>query len=129
MEEILKQILTELKEVKNNQGEMQKDINGLKEDMSTLKADVSGIKSDVSELKETTARIDNNLKYVKDITVNLKADIIELNSISKDGFETMDEKIANLQFDVNNLTIKTNQTDNKVILFEKLLKSNEVRRG
>jgi hypothetical protein len=34
-----------------------------------------------------------------------------------------------LQYDVNNLSIKTTKTDNKVIQFEKHLKENEQKRG
>ena len=62
MEEILKQILSELSDIKT-------DIKGLKDDVSSLKADVSSLKTDVSILKtdviELKIQVKENTEILK----------------------------------------------------------------
>ena len=66
---------------------------------------------------------------MRESDVNLKADFIDFAHDSKESFERVDDKIDELQIDVNNLTAKTAKTGNKVIEFEKLFTNSNKKKG
>ncbi|MFC5405067.1 LPP leucine zipper domain-containing protein [Cohnella soli] len=72
-EQLLQQILTELREVKT-------DVSELKSDMSELKSDVAELKSDVAELKSDVAELKSDVAELKSDVAELKSDVAELKS-------------------------------------------------
>lgn len=97
MEDLLKQILSELKDIKA-------DVNTLKVDANTLKVDVNTLKVDVNTLKEGQCRIEAKLDSVYDQT----ADLTEYRTESLDVLNRIEE-------DVDFLTHK--ETQNEKMLF------------
>ncbi|RIW28660.1 hypothetical protein D3H55_21020 [Bacillus salacetis] len=64
MEDILKQILSELKVIKTDVGGLKADVNsmktdvgGLKTDVNSMKTDVGGLKTDVNSLKSDVGEL------------------------------------------------------------------------
>lgn len=86
--------------------------------------------SDIKTLAEVQQSFSEQLDRAKSKegkTLGERLEVMELaitntSKSLKDSFASLDGKIDDLQFDVNNLSIKTTKTDNKVILFEKQLK-------
>lgn len=79
-------------------------------------------RADIKLIAEVQQSFQEQLGKSKDTeskSLNERLDIIEL-AVTNNSI-TLNEKIDNLQIDVNNLTAKTALTDNKVIKFEGLL--------
>jgi chromosome segregation ATPase len=94
---------------------METRLDNMETRLDSMESGIKELKIDVKELKETTSRIDVNVKYMKETEVNLKADIIELKEHTEKCFIEVNKKIDSMQIDVNNLTSKTAQNDNKII--------------
>jgi len=90
MEDLLKQILSEIKDIKS--------------DVNSLKLDMSEVKADINELKEGQCRIEAKLDSVYDQT----ADLTEFRTESL-------ESLNRIEDDVNFLTHK--ETQNEKMLF------------
>ncbi|OLS41155.1 hypothetical protein [Bacillus sp. MRMR6] len=72
MERTLKLILNELKELKEGQKELKKDVSNIKEGQKELKKDVSNIKEGQKELKKDVSNIkEGQIELKKDVS-NLK---------------------------------------------------------
>ncbi|EYE87099.1 hypothetical protein Q428_15355 [Fervidicella metallireducens AeB] len=91
MEQLLQQIVNELKEIKNTQ----------------------------IESNERLIRIEKKLDAVYEQTANLTEFRTETNM----KFDSLDEKMDNLQIDLNNLSVKTICNDNKIIEISRNLKN------
>lgn len=90
MEELLKQILGELKDIKSSQ----------------------------VETSNRLTKIEDKLEAVYNQTAVLTEFRTETNKI----LDKMDDKIDNLQVDVNNLSVKTISNDNKIIEISRNIK-------
>ena len=105
-EELLREILTEIKSVKT-------DITTLKDDVSTLKDDVSTLKDDVSTLKDDVSTLKDDVFTLKDDVSDIKATMV-----TKDEFthaiheqqqdvmkilELTDKKIDRVEFEIKNI--------------------------
>lgn len=91
------------------------------------------IQTNINTLAEVQQSFSEQLGRSKDKegkSLSERLEVIELavTSTSK-SLTVLDGKLDDLQFDVNNLSIKTTKTDNKVILFEKQLKEDNRKRG
>ncbi|AJH77933.1 hypothetical protein [Heyndrickxia coagulans] len=89
MDEILQQILHELRDLKS-------DVSGLKSDVSSLKSDVSGLKSDVSSLKSDVSGLKSDVSSLKSDVSSLKSDVSSL----KVGQERIETKVDNLALEL-----------------------------
>ncbi|MCL6478653.1 MAG: hypothetical protein K6T65_09575 [Peptococcaceae bacterium] len=79
-DQLLKEILGELKTLNQRVGHIESDVSGLKTDVSGLKTDVSGLKTDVSglktdvnDLKSGQARLEANQAKLEDGLSRLEA--------------------------------------------------------
>ncbi|MGD6967392.1 hypothetical protein ACQCVP_13255 [Rossellomorea vietnamensis] len=79
VENILKQILSELRGIKTDVGDLKADVGSLKTDVGDLKADVGDLKTDVGGLKTDVG--------------DLKTDVLEL----KTGQARLENGLKNLQ--------------------------------
>jgi chromosome segregation ATPase len=78
MEELLKQILSKISSMDERMGSMDKRLSSMEHNqiktnnhLEKLDSQVVQILTDITEFKETANRIDNNVKYVKEASVNL----------------------------------------------------------
>ena len=94
MEEILKQILTELKG-------LNEDVNGLKEGQNRIEGRLSNLEVGQDKILDEVNSI-----YARQGTNHLE-------SLNK--FNETNNKIDSVQVDVNNVSIKASQSDNKII--------------
>ena len=83
--EILQQILSELKDLKQGQVKLEQgqtklvtDMEELKQDMSDVKIDVTGLKLDVTELKQDMAEVKQDVAKLKLDVTGLKQDMAEV---------------------------------------------------
>ena len=65
MEEILKQIVSELQLLRQDMSTVKQDVGSLKQDVSSLKQDMSAVKQDVSSLMEGQQRLEQDMQEVK----------------------------------------------------------------
>ncbi|MGD6814476.1 CCDC90 family protein [Sutcliffiella horikoshii] len=115
--EMLKQILQGINEMKVDIGELKSDVSTLKSDVSTLKSDVSTLKSDVYTLKNDVSTLKNDVdtlktefkdykdeyrRDMKKIDLRLNATNERLDSFKFDT-DLLIEKNAKLEFRVNRL--------------------------
>lgn len=122
-------------ESKVNSLETKVDNLEVKVDKNTLI--LEKVQNDVKTLAEVQQSYSEELDRTKDKdgrTLGERLEIIELaitnvSKSSSENFDILNAKIDDLQFDVNNLSIKTTKTDNKVILFERQLRETDKRRG
>ncbi|MGG3677452.1 MULTISPECIES: hypothetical protein [Heyndrickxia] len=89
MDEILKQILSELKDLKS-------DVSGLKNDVSSLKAGQDRLESDVSSLKNDVSGLKNDVSSLKAGQNRLESDVSGL----KAGQERIETKVDNLTLEL-----------------------------
>lgn len=82
-----------------------------------------------NEVKKHTLRLDNLESEVKKIGVKIDNDLIPTDKALLDGYKhnseniaVIDDKIDQLQIDVNNLTMKTVNNDSRIIEMSKNLK-------
>ena len=104
MEDLLKQILCELKDIKADVNTLKGDVSSLKADMTEVKADINEVKADITGLKEGQSRIEAKLDSVYEQT----ADLTEFRTESL-------ESLNRIEDDVNFLTHK--ETQNEKMLF------------
>src|SRR5690606_28485788 len=99
MEEALKLILNEIKDLKTDINDLKQDVTDIKDDVSVLKQDVTVLKDDVSVLKHDVTVLKDDVSVLKhDVTV-LKDDVSVLKHdviILKDGQERIETKVDNL---------------------------------
>ncbi|SFM14521.1 hypothetical protein [Pelosinus propionicus] len=88
-EELLREILTEIKSVKIDVSTLKDDVSALKSDVSTLKSDVSTLKSDVSTLKSDVSTLKIDVSTLKSDVSTLKIDVSTLKSDVSDIKATM----------------------------------------
>lgn len=78
LDQIYVEVVSEIKELKQDVTDLKQDVTGLKQDVTDLKHDVTNIKQDVAEVKQ-------------DVT-GLKQDVIEI----KQGLNDFREEVASL---------------------------------
>jgi len=91
LEKSLKLILNELKELKDGQQELKKDISSLKEGLQELKKDVSSLKVGQQERKKEVSGLKDNLidglvPYFEHIEKHIDKKTAELKDIVKKDF-------------------------------------------
>lgn len=112
--ELLKQILQGINEMKVDIRELKSNVSTLKSDVSTLKSDVSTLKSDVSTLKSDVDTLKVEFKHYKDeYRRDMKKIDLRLNATNerldlfKFDTDLLIEKNAKLEFRVNRLEKNT----------------------
>jgi phage shock protein A len=111
-QELLQEILSEIKSVKN-------DVSALRDDVSTLKADVSTLKVNVSDLKVDVSALKVDVSDLKVDVSALKFDISDIKAtmVTKDEFmhaiaeqqdvmkllELTDKKVDRVEFEIKNI--------------------------
>ncbi|MBD8071414.1 hypothetical protein [Bacillus sp. PS06] len=121
MEETLKLILTEMKDLKKGMTGLQEDVSGLKvdvsilkNDVSTLKYDVAGLKDDVSELKEGQDRIESKLEGLSsELRSNFKFTNGKIDE-HRNVFGIVSEDIKGVKVDIEYLSSKTGIHDTEL---------------
>ncbi|MCM8710491.1 hypothetical protein M2651_05560 [Clostridium sp. SYSU_GA19001] len=132
------------------------EINNIKGEINNIKGEINNIKGEIKEINIRLTKIETAQEDIKTKVVTLaeiqqsfseqldraknkegktlgeRLDIIELavSNTSKslsENFIKLNNKVDDLQIDVNTLTSKTAKTDTKVIEFERLL--NEKKQG
>ncbi|MBF7082479.1 hypothetical protein IT084_05735 [Desulfallas sp. Bu1-1] len=71
MEEILKQILGGIKDIKQDVGNLKQDVGVLKQDVGNLKQDVSSLKQDIGVLKQDVGVLKQDVGILKEKVENL----------------------------------------------------------
>ncbi|MGG3424061.1 hypothetical protein [Heyndrickxia faecalis] len=128
MDEILKQILSELKDLKSDvsglksdvsslkagQDRLESDVSSLKNDVSGLKNDVSGLKNDVSSLKAGQERIETK---VDNLTLELRSNFKFTNDKleeHKKVFTVVSNELKGVKGDIEFLSEKAGKHDTKI---------------
>ncbi|KGT37251.1 hypothetical protein P9232_15650 [Weizmannia sp. CD-2023] len=128
MDEILKQILSELKDLKSDVSSLKagqdrlesdvsslkNDVSGLKNDVSGLKNDVSGLKNDVSSLKAGQERIETK---VDNLTLELRSNFKFTNDKleeHKKVFTVVSNELKGVKGDIEFLSEKAGKHDTKI---------------
>ena len=107
MDEILKQILSELKDLKS-------DVSGLKNDVSSLKAGQDRLESDVSGLKAGQERIETK---VDNLTLELRSNFKFTNDKleeHKKVFTVVSNELKGVKGDIEFLSEKAGKHDTKI---------------
>ena len=111
MEKTLKQILNEIKGLKEDVSELKGDVTGLKEDVSELKGDVTGLKQDVSGLKDGQERIESKVDHLSsELRSNFKYTNEKLDEHRK-VFGVISNEMKDVKIDVEYLSSKTGKHD------------------
>lgn len=86
MEQVLNQILSELKNVntrldglEEGQNQIKSEVAGIKIEVTSLKSEVAGIKSDVNTLKSDVTEIKSDVNNLKSDLTEIKSDVKEIN--------------------------------------------------
>ncbi|MFJ8259014.1 hypothetical protein ACIQ4Z_17480 [Peribacillus asahii] len=114
MKEILKQILSEIKDVKEDVTDLKKDVVGLKEDVTGLKKDVVGLKEDVTNVTEGQGRIEtkvDNLSF--ELSSHFKYTNDKLDEHRK-VFGIVSDEMKGMKVDIDYLSSKTGKHDTEL---------------
>ncbi|WP_018664703.1 hypothetical protein [Heyndrickxia acidiproducens] len=120
MEEILRQILNELKEMRSNFSGLKEDVGTLKEGQGRLENEVAGLKKDVVTLKEDTASLKEDVVTLKEDTASLKEDVVTL----KEDTASLKENVTTLKEDTACLKNGQDRIETKVDHLTLELRSN-----
>ncbi|MCM3617478.1 hypothetical protein M3936_07795 [Sutcliffiella horikoshii] len=119
--ELLKQILQGINEMKLDISDLKSDVSVLKSDVSVLKSDVNVLKSDVSTLKSDVSTLKNDVESIKvefkqykdEYRRDMKKIDLRLNATNErlDSFkfdtDLLIEKNAKMEFRINRLEKST----------------------
>jgi len=118
MDEILKQILSELKDLKSDVSSLKAGQDRLESDVSSLKNDVSGLKNDVSNdvssLKAGQERIETK---VDNLTLELRSNFKFTNDKleeHKKVFTVVSNELKGVKGDIEFLSEKAGKHDTKI---------------
>lgn len=118
MEEILKQILSEIKDIKVDMTDLKHDVTGLKEDVIDLKQDVTGLKKDVIHLKDSHGRVEAKVDNLSsELRSNFKFSHEKLDEHRK-VFAVVSDEMKGVKVDIEYLSSKTGRHDtelNKIV--------------
>ncbi|WP_152912106.1 hypothetical protein [Caloranaerobacter sp. TR13] len=102
--ELLKQILGELKDLKSdisslkeNQAKMQEDISSLKENQVRIQEDISKMQEDISSLKENQVKMQEDISELKQGQVRLETKLDEVSN----KLDDLEAKNAQRHIEVN----------------------------
>jgi chromosome segregation ATPase len=109
VEQMLKQILNELKEIKENQNKTHQRLDNLESDVKDLKQGQSNLESDVKDLKQGQKEIKNHLTQLDTKNANRHMDAFS--------------KIKNIDKDVKFIKHKLHQTEEDVFDIKDHLKA------
>ncbi|WP_425449265.1 hypothetical protein [Dethiothermospora halolimnae] len=117
--------------------ELKSDVKDIKSQTQKNSLALEKIQTDMKTLAEIQSSFSDELDRAKDSegkTLGERLDIIELavTDTSKTLISTsnkLNNKLDDLQIDVNNLTAKTVKTDTKVIRFERLLSNSTEKKS
>ncbi len=114
MEEILKQILNEIKDLKADVSNLTTDLTGLKTDVADLKTDVTNLKTDVLFLKEGQGRIETKVDSLSsELRSNFKYTIDKLDEHRK-VFGVVSDELKGAKVDIEYLSSKTGRHDTEL---------------
>lgn len=121
MEEILKQILSEIKDVKTDISDLKQDVTGLKQDVTGLKQDVTGLKQDVAGLKQDVTGLKQGQERIEIKVDNLSSELRSNFKYTNDKlnehrkvFETVSDEIKGVKIDIEYLSSKTGKHDTEL---------------
>ncbi|MGG5255141.1 hypothetical protein ACQYAD_17060 [Neobacillus sp. SM06] len=111
MEEILNQILHELKGVKQ-------DLNGVKQDLNDVKQDLNGVKQDIKDLKQGQERLETRMAKLEDgqgrletkvdnLTLEWRSNFID----NKKVFNVASDEIKSIKVNIDYLGSKMGKHD------------------
>ncbi|MBS4210108.1 hypothetical protein [Bacillus sp. FJAT-50079] len=114
MEETLKQILSEIKGLREDVSVLKTDVSGLKEGQHRLETDVSGLKEDVSDLKSGQERIETKVDHLSsELRSNFKYTQDKLDE-HRHIFEVVSNEIKGVKVDIEYLSSKTGRHDTEL---------------
>jgi chromosome segregation ATPase len=114
MDEILQQILHELRDLKSDVSGLKSDVSSLKSDVSGLKSDVSSLKSDVSSLKAGQERIETKVDNLAlELRSNFKFTNDKLEE-HKSIFTVVSNEIKGIKGDIEFLSGKSGKHDTEI---------------
>lgn len=93
MEEILKQILNEIKDLKADVSNLTTDLTGLKTDVSNLTTDLTGLKTDVSDLKTDVTNLKTDVLFLKEGQGRIETKVDSLSSELRSNFKYTIDKL------------------------------------
>ncbi|MCR2821543.1 hypothetical protein [Lederbergia panacisoli] len=114
MEETLKLILNEIKDLKTDITDLKQDITDIKGDVSVLKQDVSVLKTDVTVLKEGQERIETKVDHLSsELRSNFKYTNNKLDE-HRNVFEIVSNEIKGVKVNIDYLSSKTGRHDTEL---------------
>ena len=125
--EILKEILNEVKTMKTDLAELKTDVSELKTDVVEIKTDVAELKTDVSELKTDVAELKTDVSELKTDVAVLKTDVIVLKDTQQGIIKKLDavyDETANLMEFRIDTTGKLKDITEKMNIMEDVTKQN-----
>jgi archaellum component FlaC len=107
---LLEKMYSEFKEFKEDMIGFKKEMIGFKEDMTSFKG----------ETKNSFQRIETKIEV--EVSQKLEA-LFDGYKTNSEKIDELGNKVDNLQFDVNNISIKVASNDNKIIEIKRDLRS------
>jgi len=124
-QELLQEILTEIKSVKNDVSDLKVDVSALRDDVSTLKDDVSILKDDVSVLKVDVSDLKVDVSDIKATMVTKdefmhaigeqQQDVMKLLELTDKKVDRVESEIKNIRRDMRTIESVTVKNWNEIL--------------
>ena len=121
MEEALKLILNEIKDLKTDINDLKQDVTDIKDDVSVLKQDVTVLKDDVSVLKHDVIILKDGQERIETKVDNLSSELRSDFKYTNDKldehrniFELVSDEIKSVKIDIEYLSSKTGKHDTEL---------------